>query len=61
MLCTVQQKILEGINLELLNCGYWQILILQICCHVPLSMHIMAQNGGFYFDEWLLKRQICQI
>ena len=49
-------------ELSLANCyilvigGFY--LIWQICGHVPLSMRIMTQNGGFYFGEWISKRQI---
>ena len=57
---TVWQKILEGVKFgKLLNFDDWRILIWQISGHVPLSMCIMAQNGGFYFGEWLSKK--CQI
>ena len=27
----------------------WRVLIWQICGHVSLSMHMMAQNGRFLF------------
>ena len=43
---------------ELLNFGDWWILIWRICGHMPLSMRIKAQIGGFYFGEWLSKHLI---
>ena len=36
-------------NLGGTKIGDWQILIWQICGHVPFSMHIKAQNGRFLF------------
>ena len=47
---------MEGVKFgELLNFGDWKILIWQTCGHVPLSMHIMAQNGRFLFWQMAIK------
>ena len=36
---------------ELLNFGDWQVLL----GHVPLSMHIMVQNGRLLFSQMAIK------
>ena len=43
------------------NFGDWRVLIWRICDHVPLSMHIMAQNGGFLFWQMAIKIPILPI